>query len=149
MEMYEREYEAKVRASGGKKDANAIEDADEKLDEQSAAIEREMSALFVRLNALSHANYRPAHAHEEPEVIVNTLPVNMEEVGQRAATAPDEEMLAPEEIVERARRPLSSKEERNASKSKEEHRAFKRRRGRGGKRKQQQKAQKLKNQTAT
>lgn len=113
--MYEEEYRKKTEENSNTKEniAKIADDEEEqKLDAESDAIQRDMNSVFDKLDALCHSHYRPSEVQGEPEVIVNKLAVNLEEIGQRAATAPDEELLAPEEIVKHAKFVPKSKEER-------------------------------------
>ncbi|KAI6181565.1 U3 small nucleolar ribonucleoprotein MPP10 [Aphelenchoides besseyi] len=119
MEMYEKQFVEKSKAM---KQQIADDDEVEKLDPASEAIQKEMMTIFDKLDQLSHANYRPLEINAEPEVIVNELVVNLEEVGQKASTAPDEEMLAPEEIAKHVKSAPKSTEERNQTDKKRERR---------------------------
>lgn len=109
--MYDEEYRKKVENIKNK--AVNGEEEEQKLDPESELIDREMNAVFSKLDALCHSHYRPAENNGEPEVIINKLAVNLEEVGQKASTAPDEELLAPEEIVKHSKHIPKSKEERS------------------------------------
>lgn len=111
MQMYDDEYRKKVEKV--KESAVNGGEEQEKLDVESETIQREMNGVFARLDALCHFYYRPAETNGEPEVIVNKLAVDLEEVGQRAATAPEEELLAPEEITKHSKHIPQSKEERS------------------------------------
>ncbi|KAI6197970.1 hypothetical protein M3Y94_01288800 [Aphelenchoides besseyi] len=119
MEMYEKQFVDKSKAM---KQQIADDDEVEKLDPASEAIQQEMTTIFDKLDQLSHANYRPLEITAEPEVIVNKLVVNLEEVGQKASTAPDEEMLAPEEIAKHVKSAPKSTEERTQTDKKRERR---------------------------
>jgi U3 small nucleolar RNA-associated protein MPP10 len=116
MQMYEDEYRRKSEGTKENVNGNHMDvddEQEEKLDPESEAIEREMNGVFSKLDALCHSRYRPSEQQVEPEVIVNKLAVNLEEVGQKAVTGPDEELLAPEEITKRAKFVPKSKEERD------------------------------------
>lgn len=108
--MYEEEYRKKI---GDAKENNGQGEEEQKLDVESEAIQTEMNAIFSKLDTLCHSNYRPTEVQGEPEVIINKLAVNVEEVGQTATTAPDEELLAPEEVSKHTKFVPKSKEERS------------------------------------
>jgi U3 small nucleolar RNA-associated protein MPP10 len=84
----------------------------QKLDLESESIKNDMDVLFGKLDTLCHSYYRPSNVEDEPKVIINKLAINLEEVGQQAIANPDENLLAPEEIVKHSKFVPKSKEER-------------------------------------
>ncbi|CAD5221988.1 unnamed protein product [Bursaphelenchus xylophilus] len=124
MEMYEQEYKNKVDSKNSK--AQQDEEEEEELDEESKAIKAQMSDIFSKLDQLSHAKFRPGVVDDEPKMIVNKPAIQVEEVGQKASTAPEEDLLAPEEIKKRAKGVIKSKEERDKTDKLRERRKKKR-----------------------
>lgn len=127
--MYEDEYRRKAEntTENTVEKVNGGVEEEEKLDPESESIQSEMNSIFLRLDTLFHSHYRPTEVQGEPEVIVNKLAVNLEEVGQRAVTAPDEELLAPEEIAKHVKFAPKSKEERTKTDKLRERRKKKKR----------------------
>ena len=102
-QVYEQEYLKKV--SG-----DAVED---KEDPNHAEIKRMAKTLYLKLNALSSFHFTPTPA--EPEVkIINNLPaVSVEEAIPVAVN--ESTLLAPEEVVQKTKRPEKTESEKTST----------------------------------
>ncbi|CAD5217301.1 unnamed protein product [Bursaphelenchus okinawaensis] len=125
MEMYKQEYKSKV----DQKDQNDQDEEAMELDDESKQIKAAMDSVFTKIDQLSHAKFRPNVADDEPQLIVNKPAIQVEEVGQKAATAADEDLLAPEEIKKRTKGLMKSKEERDKTDKLRERRKKKKKAG--------------------
>jgi U3 small nucleolar ribonucleoprotein component len=97
------------------------------LDPTVAAINTDMDSLFLRLDALSHFQFRPQPIREEIKIVNNMPSLHMEEVGPTAAVEPDATLLAPEEVMKAAKRGApKATEERTETDRKRERRQKKR-----------------------
>ncbi|KAJ1358556.1 hypothetical protein KIN20_017018 [Parelaphostrongylus tenuis] len=98
-EVYEKEYE---KAAGDVKTPDAV-------NEQHAAIEKQMRELFRLIDALSNFDYTPPEVRPEIRVVSNMPALRVEEVGMIAST--DEQLLAPEEMKKPQKGDLKSTDE--------------------------------------
>uniref|UniRef100_A0A0K0DKB7 U3 small nucleolar ribonucleoprotein protein MPP10 n=1 Tax=Angiostrongylus cantonensis TaxID=6313 RepID=A0A0K0DKB7_ANGCA len=96
-EIYEKEYQ--------KADAKAPDT----INEQHAAIEKQMRELFRLIDALSNFDYTPPEIRPEIRVVSNMPALRVEEVGMVAST--DEQLLAPEEMKKPQKGDLKSADE--------------------------------------
>ncbi|VDM39721.1 unnamed protein product [Toxocara canis] len=82
-----------------------------KVDEKIAEIEKLMSELFKKLDALSHFRYIPPEVRPEVHIVSNVASLQKEEVGPMAST--DDVLMAPEEVKRHEKGEIKSKEERD------------------------------------
>ncbi|KAK6740435.1 hypothetical protein RB195_008728 [Necator americanus] len=100
-EVYEKEYQKAV----GENKAN------NEVNEEHAAIDKQMRELFRLIDALSNFDYTPPEVKPEVRVVSNMAALRVEEVGMSAST--DAQLLAPEEMKKRQKGDLKGDDERN------------------------------------
>ncbi|VDM56697.1 unnamed protein product [Angiostrongylus costaricensis] len=98
-EIYEKEYQ---KTAGDVKTPDTV-------NEQHAAVEKQMRELFRLIDALSNFDYTPPEVRPEIRVVSNMPALRVEEVGMVAST--DEQLLAPEEMKKPQKGNLKSKDE--------------------------------------
>ncbi|ETN81535.1 hypothetical protein NECAME_08446 [Necator americanus] len=100
-EVYEKEYQKAV----GENKAN------NEVNEEHAAIDKQMRELFRLIDALSNFDYTPPEVKPEVRVVSNMAALRVEEVGMSAST--DAQLLAPEEMKKRQKGDLKGDDERD------------------------------------
>ncbi|KHJ78444.1 Mpp10 protein [Oesophagostomum dentatum] len=100
-EVYEKEYQ---KAAGEAKTGDEV-------NEQHAAIEKEMRELFRLIDALSNFDYTPPEVRPEVRVVSNMPALRVEEVGMSAST--DAQLLAPEEVKKHQKAAPKADDERD------------------------------------
>ncbi len=79
-----------------------------------------MSTLFGKLDALTHFHYTPKAPNPDVKIVRNAPAISMEEVAPVAMN--DENLLAPQELVDKKRGELVGKTERSETERKRERR---------------------------
>ncbi|KAL3081348.1 hypothetical protein niasHT_039825 [Heterodera trifolii] len=98
------------------------EDQQSKLDPAVEEIKSDLDTLFLKLDALSHFQFRPQPIQEEVKIVNNMPSLHMEEVGPQAAVGPEVNLLAPEEVKRRVKSALKGTDERTETDRKRQRR---------------------------
>ncbi|KAL9706367.1 hypothetical protein quinque_009885 [Culex quinquefasciatus] len=120
-QIYERDYLKQLEKANP--DA-ADQDASEEESKEHRQIRAAMKTLLAQLDALSNFHYTPRPAVPELKIITNTPAINMEEVAPVATS--DATLLAPEEVHNRPKGDVMSKDERARADKNRERRLKKR-----------------------
>uniref|UniRef100_A0AC34PY05 U3 small nucleolar ribonucleoprotein protein MPP10 n=1 Tax=Panagrolaimus sp. JU765 TaxID=591449 RepID=A0AC34PY05_9BILA len=110
MEVYEDRFKAAQMGDA---------DTDD-MDPMIKDVQEKMTKLFAKLDALTHLQYAPGRVTEEIQIVKNMPSMRAEEVGPMATTAPDESVLAPEEIARHIKAAPIAKDERTKTDKKRE-----------------------------
>ncbi|KAL3092420.1 hypothetical protein niasHS_007629 [Heterodera schachtii] len=98
------------------------EDEQSKLDPAVEEIKSDLDTLFLKLDALSHFQFRPQPIQEEVKIVNNMPSLHMEEVGPQAAVGPEVNLLAPEEVKRRVKSAPKGTDERTETDRKRQRR---------------------------
>uniref|UniRef100_A0A914HPH0 U3 small nucleolar ribonucleoprotein protein MPP10 n=1 Tax=Globodera rostochiensis TaxID=31243 RepID=A0A914HPH0_GLORO len=97
-------------------------DAKPKLDPTVEGIKHDLDKLFLKLDALSHFQFRPQPIREDVKIVNNMPSLHMEEVGPQAAVGPEVNLLAPEEVKRRVKSAPKATDERTETDRKRQRR---------------------------
>uniref|UniRef100_A0A1Q3EZ54 U3 small nucleolar ribonucleoprotein protein MPP10 n=1 Tax=Culex tarsalis TaxID=7177 RepID=A0A1Q3EZ54_CULTA len=121
-QIYERDYLKQLeKANPSAADADASAEEEPKEHRQIRAA---MKTLLAQLDALSNFHYTPRPAVPELKILTNTPAISMEEVAPVATS--DATLLAPEEVHNRPKGDVMSKDERDRADKNRERRLKKR-----------------------
>lgn len=118
-QIYERDYLKQLEKANPEADQAEEEEPKEHLQIRAA-----MKTLLAQLDALSNFHYTPRPAVPELKIITNTPAISMEEVAPLATS--DATLLAPEEVHNRPKGDVMSKDERARADKNRERRLKKR-----------------------
>uniref|UniRef100_A0A183BKP9 U3 small nucleolar ribonucleoprotein protein MPP10 n=1 Tax=Globodera pallida TaxID=36090 RepID=A0A183BKP9_GLOPA len=97
-------------------------DVKPKLDPTVEGIKHDLDKLFLKLDALSHFQFRPQPIREDVKIVNNMPSLHMEEVGPQAAVGPEVNLLAPEEVKRRVKSAPKATDERTETDRKRQRR---------------------------
>jgi len=119
-QIYEEEYLALAEKEEKKPVVGVLDKENEETSKEVDQIRSDMRSLFSKLDSLSHLHYTPKQKTAEVKIVRNIPSVTVEEVAP--VTASNVALLAPAEIVEKAKGELKEGEDRDKTDKNRERR---------------------------